>query len=307
MANTQNSLQQKEELKRKILKQWSSNYQDVKTIIIFLLLAIFFTVVGIILTIYTTEVKETSYKYSVDPQCTPNVSVCTFSFYLEETYESPVYFWFQLRYVYQNHHQYVISSDIDDMSATDEGDPDRCYPIFTNRDANKSISVLGTPLDPDAPALPCGIAANTLFNDTYAMRTSSGTIIFLNKTAIAYENRHATRIPVDQDLSKQWIRFNNESLLNWLHLAPLGSFRKLWARIDQDLPPGEYVITVNNNFNISYYDGDKSVVIGTVNYFGTKNYLLLVMYLVGAFLCWVTAIFFGFKVRKNRKKREKQE
>jgi len=57
-----------------------------------------------------------------------------------------------------------MASDIDDMSDTDVVDPDRCYPIFTNRDANQNVSVLGTPLDPDAPALPCGIAANSLFN-----------------------------------------------------------------------------------------------------------------------------------------------
>jgi len=143
--------------------------------------------------------------------------------------------------------------------------------------------------------------------DTFVMVSISGTTITLNNTQIAYENRYSARMFQDQDLSKQWIRFNNESLLNWLHLAPLGTFRKLYAHIDQDLPPGEYVITVQNNFNISYYDGDKSVIIGTANYFGGKNYLLLVIYLVAALLCWVTVIFFSIKVRKNRKKREKYE
>jgi len=131
-----------------------------------ILLAILFTTVGVILTVYTTEIQEVTYKYSEDVACAPNVSVCTFTIYIEEPWPAPVYFWFRLRYVYQNHRQYVMASDIDDMSDSDEVevDPDRCYPIFTNRDANKNVSVLGTPLDPEAPALPCGIAANSLFN-----------------------------------------------------------------------------------------------------------------------------------------------
>jgi len=46
--------------------------------------------------------------------------------------------------------------------------------------------------------------------DTFLMENSiSGAEITLNNTQIAYENRYSARMYQDQNLSLQWIRFND--------------------------------------------------------------------------------------------------
>ena len=44
-----------------------------------------------------------------------------------------------------------------------------CDPIITNANLGKSESVDGTPLEPSAPAFPCGLVAKSYFNDTFEL------------------------------------------------------------------------------------------------------------------------------------------
>jgi len=41
---------------------------------------------------------------------------------------------------------------------------DSCAPFTTNADLNKSVSIDGSPLNPNDPAIPCGLIAKTFFN-----------------------------------------------------------------------------------------------------------------------------------------------
>ena len=57
--------------------------------------------------------------------------------------------------------------------SNEETDITDCSPIITNRDADVTIAVDGTHLDPDAPAYPCGLEAKSFFNDTFAIYTQN--------------------------------------------------------------------------------------------------------------------------------------
>lgn len=47
---------------------------------------------------------------------------------------------------------------------------DHCDPIFKNKDIDKLYAVDGvTLLDPEAVAIPCGLIAKSVFNDTYEL------------------------------------------------------------------------------------------------------------------------------------------
>lgn len=52
---------------------------------------------------------------------------------------------------------------------------DKCTPIVTNADlsnanfTDRNKSWNGTPLDPNATAIPCGLIAKSYFNDTYKL------------------------------------------------------------------------------------------------------------------------------------------
>ena len=47
--------------------------------------------------------------------------------------------------------------------------------------------------------------------------------------------------------------------MNWMRIAALSTFRKLWGRIDQEIPPGNYTLQINNrNFLLNLvYDISK--------------------------------------------------
>ena len=60
-------------------------------------------------------------------------------------------------------------------------DLQECRPHMTNAEMEKTHSVNGTPLDPDAPAIPCGTVAKSLFNDTFALYRNETTV---NETII---------------------------------------------------------------------------------------------------------------------------
>ena len=49
------------------------------------------------------------------------------------------------------------------------------------------------------------------------------------------------------DPSKAWLNVTDPRVMNWLRIATLPDFRKLWARINTDLPAGTYTLLVNNS------------------------------------------------------------
>ena len=49
------------------------------------------------------------------------------------------------------------------------------------------------------------------------------------------------------NLSLQWLDVTDPRFQNWMRISTLPNFRKLWARINHDLEPGTYTLTVNNS------------------------------------------------------------
>lgn len=77
-----------------------------------------------------------------------------------------------------------------------------------------------------------------------------------------------------------------------MRTAGLPNFRKLWGRIEQDIEPGTYELTISNNYDVNGFDGNKSFVLSTTNALGGKNYFLAVCYIVVGALCLIFAIIF---------------
>jgi hypothetical protein len=86
--------------------------------------------------------------------------------------------------------------------------------------------------------------------------------------------------------------------------AGLPQFRKLWGRIEQDLPAGEYSVAIVNNYDVSSFDGQKHVVISTTALFGGKNEFLGVLYIVVGGIALVgSALMFATQYLKNKHRR----
>ena len=98
--------------------------------------------------------EDITYAAGTDPVDT---SVCSLQFHIPNDLEPPVLFYYRLTNFYQNHRRYVKSLDTDQL----KGDA-------VSADSIKSGSCDPLRLSPDKkPYYPCGLIANSLFNDTF--------------------------------------------------------------------------------------------------------------------------------------------
>lgn len=100
--------------------------------------------------------------YTFESGVSLETNVCILSFTIPEAIKPPILFYYRLTNFYQNHRRYVKSVDIDQL----KGDV---------RSASDLSSGDCSPLDNDPetglPYYPCGLIANSMFNDTFSNLT----------------------------------------------------------------------------------------------------------------------------------------
>lgn len=82
--------------------------------------------------------------------------------------------------------------------------------------------------------------------------------------------------------------------------AGLPTFKKLWGKIKHDLPKGEYLISIENNYNVHKFSGRKSLIITTTSNLGGKmNFLGIIALVIGSVSviggCVIFAMVYYFK------------
>lgn len=172
---------------------------------------------------------------------------------------------------------------------------------------------------------PCGLIANSVFNDTFAspvllnpansFSTTNVTYNF-SSTGIAWpgEAKKYVSNPIGHGYNSldeivpppNWAKqfpngytsdnqppdlATNEHFQNWMRTAGLPTFSKLWGRNDDDtMKQGRYSITIGLNFPVQPYKGTKSIVISTVSWIGGKNPFLGWAYVAVAALFMFLAV-----------------
>jgi len=102
-----------------------------------------------------------TWKYAVNASDVPeNQTTCFLQFQLESDFKPPVLLYYRLTNFYQNHRRYVKSVEEDQLqgkalSAASLNHSDGCSPLVTNHEGK--------------PYYPCGLIANSVFNDTFLM------------------------------------------------------------------------------------------------------------------------------------------
>lgn len=269
-------------------------------------------ILGIVLFSMSDNITEMVVDYT---DCDSVNNVCTLSFEIQEDIEGPVFVYYQLENYFQNHRRYVKSMDYKQLMGeprTPEEVGETCTPMVYNANLTVEYSVNGTPLEPLAPANPCGLIAWSIFNDSYAVYNTdpnsltnpSSALIEIDDSNIAWtsdvENKYkncegctyldGTEASSWEDV--QWLDVTDPHFIVWMKTAGLPNFRKLWGQIGQTLTAGTYWVQIGNTYSAESFNGKKSFVLSTTNSLGGKNYFLATCYIVVGAICIVSAIIF---------------
>jgi hypothetical protein len=197
---------------------------------------------------------------------------CTITFGIPNAMKPPVLFYYRLTNFYQNHRRYAKSFNTDQLSGkavsagTIHGSD--CTPLTTVNDASTG--------NVSKPYYPCGLAANSLFNDTFdspvLLNVPGGQNI--NNITYFMKNNSGISWSSDRDLYGQskydWSQVvvppnwqqrypdgysdnwhpdleNDEAFQVWMRLAGLPTFSKLAQRNDTaTMEAGTYSVNINH-------------------------------------------------------------
>jgi hypothetical protein len=215
-----------------------------------------------------------------------------------------IYFYYKLTNFYQNHRRYVKSRNDKQLRGEEvaPGSLTSCNPLIS-----KTVKENGT--DVTKTLYPCGLIANSYFNDDFMVETP---VIVRGNEKIPF-NMTAKGIAWPSDLEKfknlasfdpkTMVRAPNvpdvtdEAFIVWMRTAGLPSFKKLRYIIKNTaFKKGDRLqLIVHDQFEVTEFAGEKSILISTTSWLGGKNTFLGYAYLIVGSLCLLFALLFLIK------------
>ncbi|CAG8434508.1 674_t:CDS:2 [Scutellospora calospora] len=230
-----------------------------------------------------------------------NIWRCHLRFYLPLDLKPPLFIYYRLTNFYQNHRSYVKSFDANQL----KGD---AVPISALQSACSPMASAN-----NTAIYPCGLIANSIFNDVNGFSANNETYILVSKGiawpsdkqkygktnyqlnqiipppdwASAYPNGTYTADTPPPDLS------TDEHFQVWMRTAGLPDFRKLYSRNDTNvLQAGLYEVWADYRYPVTRYGGTKSFVLSTVSFLGGKNSFLGLAYIAVGIACVILGTIF---------------
>lgn len=280
--------------KQQMLPAWRPVPSFGSTMITFGLFGVVFLGLGIMLYVLSDKIQEVSVPYDVvcgvpktdptgtikeSPETTASVdpvsNKCNITLEITAEMTGPVFVYYQLDNFYQNHRRYVKSRDYKQLmgeTRTEKEIQTPCDPIYLNSQLATAGIKYNANTDPLIPkeqklligsdvAIPCGLIAKSLFNDTYNLTDeATNKKVPVNETGIAWESdikykfKNQQSVPAEKPMNGkwqniQWTDIENEHFIVWMRTAGLPNFRKLYGKIES-LAVGKYTLTIYNNYNV---------------------------------------------------------
>ncbi|CAK9435776.1 uncharacterized protein LODBEIA_P04670 [Lodderomyces beijingensis] len=234
--------------------------------------------------------------------------VCMIQFQVLEKIKGPLYLFYRLHNFYANHRRFVKSFSEDQLNGK----------VASLDDIKNTVGQNCQPLsDVNGTRIyPCGLIANSLFNDTYSAAfravngTSSDKTVLLtdkginwatNKNRFKKTKYNYTDIIPPPNWYKMFPNGYNETNVpdistwpqfqNWMSPSALATFNKLALRNDSaSLESGVYQINVGLHFPVLPYNGHKYIYISQRSVMGGKNDFLGIAWMVGGAICFVLGL-----------------
>lgn len=237
-----------------------------------------------------------------------NTTTCTLTFSIPESMGPPVFMYYRLTNFYQNHRRYVQSMYLDQMKGkavenkTIKGST--CEPLTIDPDTQKAY-------------YPCGLIANSMFNDTinnpWQVGSVNGEVEYnMTNKGIAWASdkeiiKKTEYKPWEVVPPQNWReKFPNgyteenfpdlgqdEDFMVWMRTAALPTFSKLARRNDTtELAPGNYRLSIQDRFPVTEYGGEKWILISTRTVIGGRNPFMGIAYVVVGGTCVLLGTLF---------------
>lgn len=256
--------------------------------------------------------EEKNVSYGLKDQYQVKTTVCSLIFELPNDLGPSVFFYYRLEDFYQNHRRYVKSVDVEQLKGKAQTNNTvsggTCDPLRIDPDTKKAY-------------FPCGLIANSWFNDTFSSPRKIGvrnddntneTYPMTNKGISWASDRSlykTTKYTWDQvspprnweDRYPKGYEKDNpppdlrewEEFQVWMRTAGLPRFSKLALRNDnQTMTAGTYQVDIHDYFPVHKYNGKKYVVFTTTTVMGGKNPFMGIAYVVVGGICIVLGALF---------------
>ena len=252
--------------------------------------------------------------------------ICSLEIKVPEEMKAPVSFYYHLTNFYQNHRRYVASFNAKQLlgDAVDKETikDSTCHPMAVREDENDGGK--------EKIIYPCGVVANSLFNDTfsnpirlganetvYPMSNDTGVITWSGLRDLYGPTKYnVSQIVPPPNWKKEYPEGYNYpgtklpdfremgNFQNWMMLAASPNFYKLVQKnTETPMAAGTYRIDIEDNFPTMAYNGRKAIVITTLSTMGSRNIWPGIIFLIVGGICLLLDVYFilSFFIWKPRK------